>query len=171
MLFTHNIMRVTNWIVIRAQFYRLLCEKVTQKTETDDRNTVKIVGAKRPVSVLCVSFVTQFWKVCIILLWIRIKFLFQWYRSSLAKNFLCVTCRFANQNTDIHRVYGGLCQKQKLNESIGLLNKLHNALVPYPTMHQFATEMCIFLLQNGALWFIFADALWNLWDWGINFSF
>ena len=28
----------------------------------------------------------------------------------------------------------------------------HNALDKYPTMHRFVTEMCKFLLQNGALW-------------------
>ena len=36
--------------------------------------------------------------------------------------------------------------------TIDLLCKSHNAPDPYPTMHYFLTEMCIFLLQNGALW-------------------
>ena len=35
---------------------------------------------------------------------------------------------------------------------IDLLQKSHNAPVSYPTMHHFVTEMCTFLLQNGALW-------------------
>ena len=34
-------------------------------------------------------------------------------------------------------------------------HKSHNAPVPYPTMHHFVTEMCTFLLQNGALWDIY----------------
>ena len=38
-----------------------------------------------------------------------------------------------------------------LNESIDLLYKHHNSPVPYPTMHQFKTKMCTFLLQNRAL--------------------
>ena len=35
---------------------------------------------------------------------------------------------------------------------IDLLHKSHDASVPYPTMHHFVTEMCTFLLENGALW-------------------
>ena len=31
-------------------------------------------------------------------------------------------------------------------------HKSNNATDKYPTMHQFVTEMCTFLLQNGALW-------------------
>ena len=31
-------------------------------------------------------------------------------------------------------------------------HKSHNAFHKYPTMHHFVTEMCTFLLQNGALW-------------------
>ena len=31
-------------------------------------------------------------------------------------------------------------------------HKPHNALDKYPTMHHFVTEMCTFLLQNGAFW-------------------
>ena len=30
--------------------------------------------------------------------------------------------------------------------------KSHNAPDKYPTMRHFETEMCIFLLQNGAMW-------------------
>ena len=37
-------------------------------------------------------------------------------------------------------------------DPIDLLQKSHNAPVPCPTMHHFVTEMCTFLLQNGALW-------------------
>ena len=37
-------------------------------------------------------------------------------------------------------------------KTINLSHKSHNALVLYPTMHHFVTEMCTFLLQNGALW-------------------
>ena len=46
----------------------------------------------------------------------------------------------------------------------------HNALDKYPTMHHFVTEMCTFLLQNGALWDmglvhcgIFATGQFELW--------
>ena len=35
---------------------------------------------------------------------------------------------------------------------IDLLYKSRNAPVPYPTVHNFVTEMYTFLLQNGALW-------------------
>ena len=38
---------------------------------------------------------------------------------------------------------------------INLLHKYHNEPVPYRTMHHFVTEMCVFLLQNGALWDIY----------------
>ena len=31
-----------------------------------------------------------------------------------------------------------------------LLHKYHNTPVPYPTMQQFVTEMCAYLLQNAA---------------------
>ena len=33
-----------------------------------------------------------------------------------------------------------------------LMHKSHDAPVPYYTMHHFVTEMCTFLVQNGALW-------------------
>ena len=36
--------------------------------------------------------------------------------------------------------------------TIDMLHKSHNAPGPYPTMEHFVTEMCKFLLQNGALW-------------------
>ena len=36
--------------------------------------------------------------------------------------------------------------------SIDPSHKSQNASVPYPTMHHFVTEICTFLLQNGALW-------------------
>ena len=41
-------------------------------------------------------------------------------------------------------------------------HKSHNASNKYPTMHHFVTEMCTFLLQNGAL----SVGHWNgaLWD-------
>ena len=35
---------------------------------------------------------------------------------------------------------------------INLFHKSQNAPISYPTMHHFVTEMCTFLLQNGALW-------------------
>ena len=50
--------------------------------------------------------------------------------------------------------------------SIILLQKFHDASIPYPTMHHFVTEictcvhisvtteMCTFLLQNGTVWVI-----------------
>ena len=34
---------------------------------------------------------------------------------------------------------------------IGPSHKSHNALENYTTMHNFVTEMCTFLLQNGTL--------------------
>ena len=37
---------------------------------------------------------------------------------------------------------------------IDLLHEPHNAPILYPTMYHFVTEMCTFLLQNGALWAI-----------------
>ena len=46
-----------------------------------------------------------------------------WYRTS--------TCESGNRRLD---------------------HKSHNALEKYPTMHHFVTEVCTFLLQNGALW-------------------
>ena len=47
-----------------------------------------------------------------------------------------------------------IAKNQMLSESIDLLHKSSNAPVPYPTMHQFITEMCTILLQNHALWVI-----------------
>ena len=44
--------------------------------------------------------------------------------------------------------------------SIDLSHKSHNASHKYPTMPHFVTEMCTFLLQNGALW--------DTWDGSIN---
>ena len=49
---------------------------------------------------------------------------------------------------------------------IELLHKSHNAPAPYPTMHNFVTEMCTFLLQNGALlgiWWIVGFVRWVYW--------
>ena len=56
--------------------------------------------------------------------------------------------------------------------AIDLLHKSHNAPVSHPTMHHFVTEMCTFLLQNDALWYIclMLHALWDLWDWSIALS-
>ena len=48
------------------------------------------------------------------------------------------------------------------------MNPSHNVSVSYPTMHHFVTEMCTFLLQNGALWDNGTDALWDLWDGSIK---
>ena len=99
----------------------------------DDRNTVEKCWV---VSVLFESFARR--KVHFILLIIRIKFLFQWYKFSLSVwSFHVYHFRFANQ-------------KQMLGESIDLLHKPHNAPVPYSTMYQFITEMCPVLLQNRA---------------------
>ena len=36
--------------------------------------------------------------------------------------------------------------------SIDPSHEPHNAFDKYPTMHHLVTEMCTFLLQNGALW-------------------
>ena len=36
--------------------------------------------------------------------------------------------------------------------SIDPSHKSHTALARYPTVHHFVTDMCTFLLQNGALW-------------------
>ena len=49
----HNIIGETNWIVIRTQFYRLFCEKVTQKAET---------GLLIPKPSLCLIRMT--WYLC-----------------------------------------------------------------------------------------------------------
>ena len=38
---------------------------------------------------------------------------------------------------------------------IDTINKFHYVPVSCPTMHNFMTEMCIFLLKNGASWDIF----------------
>ena len=46
--------------------------------------------------------------------------------------------------------------------TIDLLCKSHSAIVAFPTMHHFVTEMCTFLLQNGKLHL--SNALWDLWD-------
>ena len=114
----HNIIGETKRIAIRTQFYRLFCEKITQKNEmrsllTSALNTDstvsglhfsigrkghslqgytgwmterhwKIDGLKRPVSVLYVSFAQNGRKVHFILLWIRIEFIFQCYKSSVS---------------------------------------------------------------------------------------
>ena len=48
----------------------------------------------------------------------------------------------------------------KVKGRINLFHKSHSAPVPYPTMHHFVTEMCTFLLQNGALWDM-CNALWD----------
>ena len=34
----------------------------------------------------------------------------------------------------------------------GPIDQSHNAPISYPTMHHFATDMCTFLFQSGALW-------------------
>ena len=43
-------------------------------------------------------------------------------------------------------------QSQNELQRIDPSHKSYNALDKYPTMHYFVTEMCTFLLQNGALW-------------------
>ena len=35
-------------------------------------------------------------------------------------------------------------------------------------MYHFVTEMCTFLLQNGALWEMGKSTLWHWWDWSID---
>ena len=73
-----------------------------------------------------------------------------------------------NANTFMFLKNNSACQQQKRKTAVTPLlkhwsycslalsnwqiHKSHNAPVPYPTMHHFVTEMCIFLLQNGALW-------------------
>ena len=39
-----------------------------------------------------------------------------------------------------------------ISHDMDLSHKSHIAPVPYLIMHHFVTEMCTFLLQNGALW-------------------
>ena len=49
----------------------------------------------------------------------------------------------------------------------------HNAPIPYPTMHQFVTEMCTNVHISVTKWCIMGflfDALWDLWDGYINLS-
>ena len=81
-------------------------------------------------------------KVHLILLWITIKFLFQCFKSSLSIIFIPTILDVQTKNRCW--VYQSTCY-----------TKPHNAPVPYPTMHQFITEMCTILLQNRALWVIF----------------
>ena len=47
--------------------------------------------------------------------------------------------------------------------TIDLIHKPNNATVLYPTMHHFVTEMCTFLLQNGALWDIWCIGAFVRW--------
>ena len=52
------------------------------------------------------------------------------------------------------------CKNMTIDDTLGIIvfcridpsHKSHNALVLYPTIHYFVTEMCTFLLQSGALW-------------------
>ena len=51
--------------------------------------------------------------------------------------------------------------------AVDLLRESHNAPVPYPTMHHFATEMCTRVHTSVAKWCIVgyrSDALWDVWD-------
>ena len=50
---------------------------------------------------------------------------------------------------------------------IDLIRKSHNAPIPYPTMHQFVTEMCTCVHISVTKWCIVVhlfNALWDLWD-------
>ena len=60
----------------------------------------KIAGSKRPVSVLYASFARSCGKVHLILLWIRIKFLFQLYKSSLPMIILCLQLKICLVKTN-----------------------------------------------------------------------
>ena len=49
----------------------------------------------------------------------------------------------------------------------------HNAPVPYPTMHQFVTEICIPVHICATSWYIMGylpEALWDSWDRSIAFN-
>ena len=55
-----------------------------------------------------------------------------------------------------------LCKHQ-----INLLHESHNALVPYPTMHHFVTEICTCVHISVTKWSVvghLSNALWDLWD-------
>ena len=57
---------------------------------------------------------------------------------------------------------------------IDLLQKSHNAPVPYPTMHHFVTEMCTCVHISVTNWCIVGyllDALWDLWDGSIHVEY
>ena len=54
---------------------------------------------------------------------------------------------------------------------IDMLHKYHNAPVPYPTMHHFATEMYTRVHISATKWRIagyLSNALWDLWDVSIH---
>ena len=87
---------------------------------------------KGPVSVFYASFASQ---------WLKSVFNFAAINnqiSILTVEVFSIRDLFMSNTLD-------LLTKQALNESINLLNKLHNAPVLYPTMHQFVTQMCKFL--------------------------
>ena len=118
----------------KGQSYRVTldgCEKYSEK----------LLGRKGPFRSFMQVLPKYGRKVHFNLLWIRIKLIFQWYKYSLSIIYYAYHFKFANQ-------------KQMLSESIDLLHKPHNAPVPYPTRHQYITEMYIILLQNHALWVI-----------------
>ena len=55
-------------------------------------------------------------------------------------------------------------------KTINLSHKSHNALVLYPTMHHFVTEMCTCVHISVTKWGIvgyLSDGLWDSWDFSI----
>ena len=88
----HNIMCKTNWIVIRTQCYRLFCEKKGFPYRVPlkwwQKYSDKLLGRKGPFWSFLQVLAKDGREVHFILLCIRIKFLFEWYESSLSIIFL-----------------------------------------------------------------------------------
>ena len=74
-------------------------------------------------------------------------------------------------NAVIMALSGLLSQVENYIDIIDLLHKSHNALVSYPTIYHFVTEMCTYVHISVTKWCIvvyLSDALWDLWDWSIG---
>ena len=75
-----------------------------------------------------------------------------WYKSSICIN------EYSTKDTFLHNWWPDEPFEltdiafQQWTKLLKQLHKSHNAPVSYLTMHHFVTEMCTFLLQNGALW-------------------
>ena len=124
---------------IRATFPNLVLKgHHTRLQWTDDRDTVKIIGSKRPVSALCASLVPELLKNAFYLLWIRIKSPYQWYKSSLSKIFLCLRIQICLPKTHFWLINTPIAQIPQCTKHIS-----HNA--PFCNRN---------MLENCALWVI-----------------